>query len=365
MSSYLAGARNALALDKTLTRPQMPRFLSGIQPSGRPHVGNYFGAIQQHLEAASRATPGGDDALFFIADLHALTSVEDAATVRELVADVAATYLALGLDTDRAIFFRQSDIPEVTELSWLLATCTGVGLLERGHSYKDKIAKGLSPSAGLFTYPLLMASDIVIYDSDVVPVGKDQVQHIEFAQDMVGHFNARWAEPSAPVLKRPEWQLSKSAKVPGTDGEKMSKSYGNTIGIFDEGKALKKSVNAIVTDSRAPDEPKDPDGIVAYSILELFLDEAEARDWKERIRKGGTGAPGYGDMKKEIMARMDARFGDARERYRSYMPGGARHGEAQEIMAQGAKRARRLARVTLARCYRAVGMENAAKRLEG
>jgi tryptophanyl-tRNA synthetase len=343
----------------------MPRYLSGIQPSGRPHLGNYFGAIIQHLEAASRATPGGDDALFFIADLHALTSVEDAATMRDYVADVAATYLALGLDTERAIFFRQSDIPEVTELSWLLATCTGMGLLERGHSYKDKVAKGITPSAGLFTYPLLMASDIVIYDSDIVPVGKDQVQHIEFAQDMVGHFNARWGKPGEPVLKRPEWQLSKAARVPGTDGEKMSKSYGNTIGIFEEGKALKKSVNAIVTDSRPPEEPKDPAGVNAFAILELFLDEEEAREWKERIARGGPGAPGYGDMKKEIIARVDARFGEARERYRAFMPGGARHAEAEEVLAQGAKRARRLARPVLARCYRAVGLDNAAKRLEG
>jgi len=343
----------------------MPRYLSGIQPSGRPHLGNYFGAIVQHLEAARNASPGGDDAFFFIADLHALTTVDQAAVVRDLVADVAATYLALGLDTERAVFFRQSDVPEVTELSWLLATCTGMGLLERAHSYKDKVARGITPSVGLFTYPVLMAADIVIYDADRVPVGKDQVQHVEITQDMVGHFNARWASPEAPVLRRPEWQLSRTPKVPGTDGAKMSKSYGNTIWIFEEGKALKKAVNAVVTDSRTPDEPKDPEGIAAFQILELFLDEADAAQWRERIARGGEGAPGYGDIKKAIMAQMDERFGEARERYRAFMPGGARHAEAQDVLAQGAGRARRIARGVLARCYAAVGMDSAAERLLG
>jgi tryptophanyl-tRNA synthetase len=341
----------------------MPRFLSGIQPTGRPHLGNYFGAIAQHLEAASQATPGGDDALFFIADLHALTSIEDREELRSLVSGVAATYLALGLDTERAIFFRQSDVPEVTELTWLFLTCTGMGLLERGTSYKDKVAKGITPNAGLFTYPALMASDIVIYDSDVVPVGKDQVQHIEFAQDMVGHFNARWGDPEKPILRRPEWQLSKTPKVPGTDGEKMSKSYGNDIWIFEEGKDLKKSVNRIVTDSRAPAEPKDPEGVTAFKILELFLSPEENAEWRARISQGGETGPGYGDIKKEIMARMDARFGEARERYRAFMPGGGRHAEAEAVMERGAARARKLARATLARAYDAVGMTSAAGRL--
>jgi tryptophanyl-tRNA synthetase len=341
----------------------MPRYLSGIQPTGRPHLGNYFGAIIQHIEAASQATLWGDDALFFIADLHALTTITDAEELRTLVAEVAATYLALGLDTERAIFFRQSDVPEVTELTWLFATCTGMGLLERGTSYKDKVAKGITPSVGLFTYPALMASDIVIYDSDIVPVGKDQVQHIEFAQDMVGHFNARWGNPEQPILKRPEWQLSKTPKVPGVDGEKMSKSYNNDIWIFEEGKGLKKAVNAIVTDSRAPSEAKDPEGVTAFKILELFLSPEENAAWRARIEQGGESGPGYGDIKKEIMARMDARFGEARERYRAFMPGGARNAEAEEVLTKGAARARKLARATLARAYDAVGMKSAADRL--
>jgi tryptophanyl-tRNA synthetase len=342
----------------------MPRYLSGIQPSGKPHLGNYFGAITQHLDAAAASEVGSDDALFFIADYHALTTVTDREALAGNVWDIAATYLALGLDTERAIFFRQSDIPEVTELTWLLASCTGMGLLERAHSYKDKTARGITPSVGLFTYPVLMASDILIYDSDVVPVGKDQVQHIEMAQDMAGHFNARWAKGEDEVLlKRPEWKLSSTPKVPGTDGEKMSKSYNNDIWIFEEGKALKKAVNRIVTDSRPPAEAKDPAGLNAYLVLELFLDEDERSDWRQQISEGGEGAPGYGDMKKAIMARMDARFGEAREAYRALLPGGARHGEAEEVLQLGAARARRLARQVLGRCAEAVGMSNAARRL--
>jgi tryptophanyl-tRNA synthetase len=239
-----------------------------------------------------------------------------------------------------------------------------MGLLERAHSYKDKTAKGLKPNVGLFTYPILMASDILIYDSDVVPVGKDQVQHIEMAQDMAGHFNARWGtDPEAPLLKRPEWQLSKTPKVPGVDGDKMSKSYNNDIWIFEEGKALKKAVNRIVTDSREPSEPKDPTELNAMLILDLFLDDDERADWHERVRKGGEGAPGYGHMKKEIMARMDARFGEARERYHAFLPGGARASEVEDVLQAGAARARPVAQAVLGRCLQAVGMANGARRL--
>ncbi|MFZ9887456.1 MAG: tryptophan--tRNA ligase [Myxococcota bacterium] len=341
----------------------MPRYLSGIQPSGRPHLGNYFGAMVQHLEAAQRAAPGGDDALFFIADLHALTTVTDAALVRTHVQDVAASYLALGLDTSRCHFFRQSDIPEVTELTWLLSTCTGMGLLERAHSYKDKTARGIPASVGLFTYPVPMAADILIYDADVVPVGKDQVQHIEMTQDMAGHFNTRWGTAERPLLRRPEWQLSTTPKVPGTDGEKMSKSYDNTIWIFEEGKALKKAVNAIVTDSRLPEEPKDPDTVNAFLLLELFLSPDESKDWRARLTAGGSGAPGYGDLKKALMAKMDERFGAARERYRTFLPGGPHHVDAEELLQTSAGRARALAQDVLGRCYEAVGMPNAARRL--
>ena len=335
----------------------MPRHLSGIQPSGLPHLGNYFGAIAQHVEVSKAADPAAKDALFFIADYHALTSLHDKAALEENVRSVAATYLALGLDTERAVFFRQSDIPEVTELMWLLMTVTGMGLLERAHSYKDKTARGLHPNVGLFTYPVLMAADIVIYDSEVVPVGHDQIQHVEMTQDMVTHFNTAFG---GEHLKRPQWQLSKTPKVPGTDGAKMSKTYNNAIWIFDEGKALKKSVNAIVTDSRPPEEPKDPDGVNAFALLDLFLDETERTDWRARIHKGGVG---YGHLKGALIEKIDARFGAARGTYQELMKSEAGKQRLEETLARGAAQARPLAQATLARCFEAVGMGNAARRL--
>lgn len=335
------------------------RTLSGIQPTGLPHLGNYFGAIKQHIETSKAASREARDALFFIADLHALTTVHDKKALADSVRAVAATYLALGLDTQRAVFFRQSDIPEVTELQWLLSTVTGTGLLERAVSYKDKVAKGITASVGLFTYPVLMAADIVIYDSDVVPVGQDQIQHIEFAQDMVTHFNSTYA---GEYLRRPAWKLSPTPKVPGTDGEKMSKSYGNTIWIFEEGKALKKSVNAIVTDSRPPEEPKDPDALNVYKILALFLDEAEQADWRTRI-SAGTGYRGYGDIKGAIIDKMEACFGEARARYTRLMTTADGNDELESVLLAGRDAARPLAQATLARCYEAVGMPNRARAL--
>ncbi len=332
------------------------RYLSGIQPSGTPHLGNYFGAILQHVDVAA-ALSGDNSAFYFIADYHALTTTHDAAKLRAQVRDVAATYVALGLDVDKAVLFRQSDIPEVTELTWLLATVTGMGLLERAVSYKDKLANNIKASVGLFTYPVLMAADIVAYDSDVVPVGQDQVQHIEMAQDMVTHFNTAF---STEALKRPEWKLSPTPKVPGTDGQKMSKSYNNAISIFVEGKALKKQVNAIVTDSREPHEPKEPDSVNAYGLLALFLNEAERAEWSERLRAGGVG---YGDLKKALMDKMDARFGEARVRYQALMTTPAGEEELEAILQKGADRARPVAQATLHRCLDAVGMPNTAKRL--
>ena len=334
----------------------MPRFLSGIQPTGLPHLGNFFGAIEQHV-IISRALHGEESALYFIADLHALTSLRNAAELEQNVRSIAATYLALGLDVERAVFFRQSDVPEVTELTWLLSTVTGMGLLERGHSYKDKAAKGIASSVGLFTYPVLMASDIVAYDSDVVPVGADQVQHVEMAQDMVTHFNAAYG---GTFLKRPEPRLSPTPRVPGTDGGKMSKSYNNTIWIFDEGKSLQKSVNAIVTDSRPPEEPKDPDTVAPYAILALFLDDDEQADWRARIAAGGVG---YGHVKKEIMARMDGRFGAARARYRQLLEEPAGRAQLEDVLQHGAAKARQIAQGVLARCYEACGMPNRSRAL--
>ena len=256
----------------------MARILSGVQPSGELHLGNYFGAIVQHL-----ALQHEGDALFFIADYHALTTVQDAPRLRELTRDVAATYLALGLDPKKATFFRQSDVPEVHELTWMLEVVTGMGLLERAVSYKDKVARGIKPTVGLFTYPALMASDILIYKSNIVPVGADQVQHIEIAQDMAGSFNAAF---KVDVLVRPEARLSEVPKVPGTDGQKMSKSYGNAIPIFATGKALKKAVNAIVTDSKDPKQgPLDPTTCNAFAIYGLFASSDEREALATRYRE--------------------------------------------------------------------------------
>lgn len=321
------------------------RILSGVQPSGELHLGNYFGAIAQHL-----ALQDEGEALYFIADYHALTTVQDAARLRELTRDVAATYLALGLDPKKATFFRQSDVPEVHELTWMLECVTGMGLLERAHSYKDKIANGIRPTVGLFTYPALMASDILIYKSNVVPVGQDQVQHIEIAQDMAGSFNAAFGQE---VLVRPEARLSEVPKVPGVDGRKMSKSYGNTIPIFASGKALKRAVNAIVTDSKDPKAgPLDPTTCNAFAIYALFATPEEREALATRYRDDRT-FPGYGVTKQAIIQKMDERFGPSRERYEALKKPGS---ELEDVLREGARRARALAQETIAACREATGL---------
>jgi tryptophanyl-tRNA synthetase len=335
------------------------RYLSGIQPSGSPHIGNYFGAIAPHVALSKGvvwpgdATASDDTGFFFIADYHALTTVQDPKLLRAHVRDVAATYLALGMDAERAVFFRQSDVPEVCELTWLLATCTGKGLLERAHSYKDKTDRGLAASMGLFTYPILMAADIAIYDSDRVPVGQDQVQHVEMTQDMVTHFNSAY---SGDHLRRPEHVLSETPRVIGIDGQKMSKSYHNTIPLFVEGKELKKAVNAIVTDSREPAEAKEPDSVTAYQILSLFLDAPARLEWEARLRAGGVG---YGALKGALMEQMDLRFGAARVRYQHLMTTDVGEREIEAVLQRGAVAARTVAKQTLGRCLRAVGIHRA------
>src|SRR5215813_3707150 len=255
MSRRVSGSRN-----------KKPRILSGVQPSGKLHLGNYFGAIRQHIALQDEA-----ECFYFIADYHALTTINDAQTLRDNVRDVALDYLALGLDPAKAVYFRQSDVPEVTELAWILGTVTNMGLLERAVSYKDKIDRGIEASVGLFTYPVLMAADILIYRSNVVPVGKDQVQHIEMTADMAGKFNRAYDE----VFPIPTFRLDKGAKVPGIDGQKMSKSYGNTIEIFAEGKPLKKTVMGIVTDSSTVADPKDPDKCTVFALYSLFATDEE------------------------------------------------------------------------------------------
>ena len=326
----------------------MTTFLSGIQPSGRPHLGNYFGAIRQHIALQDE----GGACFFFIADYHALTTSRDPEALRAATRDVAITYLALGLDPEKVALFRQSDVPEVTEIAWLLACVTGIGLLERAHSYKDKLAHGIKPSVGLFTYPVLMAADILAYDADQVPVGKDQVQHVEMAQDMAGSFNAAYG----PVFRRPESRLPAEEalqKVPGLDGEKMSKSYGNDVWIFESGKKLKQAVGRIVTDSRAPEEPKDPADLLLFRFLELFLPRDELAGWEARVRAGGPGAPGYGHLKAAVVDAVEARFATARARREALVADPA---EVDRILARGADVARSRARATRDRALAACGL---------
>src|SRR5258706_232246 len=264
------------------------RILSGIQPSGALHLGNYFGMMRPAIELQEKG-----EAFYFIADYHSMTSLFDPAERRQNTLDVALDFLACGLDPKRAVFFKQSDVPEVTELMWLLSTVTPMGLLERAHSYKDKIAKGIAASHGLFAYPVLMAADILIYDSNVVPVGRDQKQHVEMTRDMAIKFNEAYGETF--VIPEPQIR-DEVALVPGTDGQKMSKSYGNTIEIFGDEKAIRKKIMTIVMDSRTPAEPKpDADKNLAVQLLKLVAPSAVATGLEARLRAGGLG---YGDLKK-------------------------------------------------------------------
>ncbi|MBP7276524.1 MAG: tryptophan--tRNA ligase, partial [Kiritimatiellae bacterium] len=257
------------------------RILSGIQPSGKLHLGNYFGMMRPALDLQERG-----EAFLFIADYHALTSVQDPAALRESVRDVALDFLACGLDPERTAFYRQSDLPEVNELAWLLSTVTPMGLLERCHSYKDKLAKGLAPNHGLFAYPVLMAADILIVQSDLVPVGRDQKQHVEVTRDIAIKFNHAFGE----TFRIPEPSiLSQVAVVPGLDGQKMSKSYGNTLEIFGDPKETRARVMRIVTDSRGLEEPKDPTTCNVFAVWRLFARDDEIAEMEARYRAGGLG----------------------------------------------------------------------------
>lgn len=318
------------------------RVLSGVQPSGVLHLGNYYGAIKQHLELQAE-----HECLYFIANYHSLTTIQDAARLRQLTLDVALDYLALGLDPDRALIFRQSDIPEVTELAWILSTVTGRGLLERAHSYKDKVAKGLPVTMGLFCYPLLMAADILIYRSHAVPVGRDQVQHIEMTQDMAEYFNNTFGRA---VFVRPEPRLNDTAVVPGTDGQKMSKSYGNTIDIFGDPKTMRKRIKAIQTDSTPVEAPKDPDTCNVYALLKLLASPDEAAEWAQRYRAGGVG---YGQAKERLADLYEAKFGPFRERRADWA---ARPAEVEDILRTSAAKARAIAREVMAEVRAACGL---------
>lgn len=319
------------------------RVLSGIQPTGRPHWGNYFGAIRQYI-----ALQGNQQAFYFIADLHALTTIRDAEQLRQLRLDAALDLLALGLDPQHATLFLQSDVPEVTELTWLLMTVTSMGLLEKCHAYKDKKAKGLPADAGLFTYPVLMAADILLYDSDVVPVGVDQVQHIEVTRDVAQRFNHLYGEVF--VLPTPR-VLDDSAKVPGTDGEKMSKSYGNTIDIFEPEKKLRKKIMSIKTDSTPVEAPKDPDTCPIFALYKLFATPEQQAALAERYRAGGMG---YGEAKQALFELASAFFAPARAR-RDELAADPRI--VHDILAAGAKRARVKGAEVLSRAKAACGLD--------
>ncbi len=283
--------------------PTGKRVLSGSQPTGVLHIGNYFGAIRQYI-----ALQDANEAAYFIADLHTLNSIRDAERLRALSWGVALDYLALGLDPERSILYRQSDLPEVTELGWILGTVTPMGLLARCHAYKDAVAAGDKPDLGLFAYPVLMAADILIHSADLVPVGQDQKQHIEVTRDIAAKFNQTHRE----VLHLPEAYIQKEvAIVPGTDGRKMSKSYKNGIEMFAAEKMLKKQVMRIVSDSTPVECSKDPDTSHAYAIWCLFASEQEKLEMAARFRKGGVG---YGDLKQDIVARLLEYFGPARAR---------------------------------------------------
>jgi tryptophanyl-tRNA synthetase len=326
----------------TATTPQPKRILSGVQPTGKLHLGNYFGAVRQHI-----ALQDEGPCFYFIADYHSLTTIHDAAVLRQNTLDVALDYLALGLDPDKAVFFRQSDIPEVTELAWILSTVTNMGLLERAVSYKEKIERGIDASVGLFFYPVLMAADILIYRSNVVPVGKDQVQHIEMTQDIAGKFNNAFGK----VFPIPTYRLDKESKVPGVDGQKMSKSYGNTIEIFAEGKPLQKTVMAIVTDSTPVEAPKDSEKCNVFALYSLFANDEEKAALAARYRAGGMG---FGEAKKQLLEKINAHFGPARERRKQLA---AQPEQVEVVLRRGAERARMEARKTVALVREAVGMK--------
>jgi tryptophanyl-tRNA synthetase len=319
-----------------------PRILSGVQSSGKLHVGNYFGAIKQHI-----ALQDEGDCFFFIANYHALTTIQDAATLRQNTLAAALDYLALGLDPEKVAFFRQSDLPEVCELAWILGCVTNMGLLERAVSYKEKVEKGIEASVGLFTYPVLMAADILIFRSNLVPVGRDQVQHLEMAADMAGKFNRAFGRD---VFPEPAYRLTKDAKVPGTDGQKMSKSYGNTIDIFAEGKPLKQQVMGIKTDSTPLGSPLNPDTCNVVALYSLFATDEEKAELASRYRAGSIG---YGDSKKQLLAKIDAYFGPAREKRRELE---ARPDYVEDVLRQGAKKARAEGQATVALVREAVGM---------
>ncbi len=319
--------------------------LSGIQPSGNLHLGNYFGAVQQYLEFIA----GGNRCYYFLANYHALTSIRDRDRLLELTRNTAADYLALGLDPERCAIYRQSDLPEVCELQWILSTVTPMGLLERCHAYKDKMAQGLPAEHGLFAYPVLQAADILIVRADRVPVGQDQKQHIEVTRDIAQYFNNTYGE----VLALPEPFIpDEVAVVPGRDGRKMSKSYNNTIELFAPEEEVRRQVFSIETDSAKVADPKDPDTSNLFAILKLFCSPETAAEWAERFRRGGLG---YREVKQAVYDNFMALFSETRRKRKQLEN---RQDYVEDILRHGAEQAREVARPLLARVRDAVGIPN-------
>jgi len=320
------------------------RILSGIQPSGALHLGNYFGMMRPAIELQDKG-----EAFYFIANYHSMTSLFDAKERRTNSLDVALDFLACGLDPKKSVFFLQSDVPEVTELTWMLSTITPMGLLERAHSFKDKTAKGISPNHGLFAYPVLMAADILIYDSNVVPVGQDQKQHLEMTRDIA----AKWNQLYGETFVIPEPEIRKDvAEVPGIDGQKMSKSYGNTIEIFGDEKATRKKIMSLVMDSRSPAEPKpDAEKNLAIQLLKLVAPSDAARDIENRLRAGGLG---YGDLKKALFEHYWSYFASARSKRAELV---SNLDYVNQVLRDGAVKARTLAQQVLKRAKVASGLD--------
>ncbi len=317
------------------------RILSGIQPSGTLHIGNFFGMMRKMIGYQRE-----NELFAFIANLHAMTSVDDNKALARGTMEAATNFLALGLDPEKSVFWVQSDVPEVAELTWYLTNVTPVGLLERSHSYKDKIAKGIAPNAGLFTYPVLMAADILLYQTDMVPVGKDQKQHLEITRDIAIKFNNTYGE----TFVVPEADIDDDvATIPGVDGQKMSKSYDNTIDIFAEKNALKKRIMSIVTDSTPVDEPKDPDACNVFALYKIFAFEQDVKDMAERYRAGGVG---YGEVKKELFELIWNYFAPYRERHAELT---ADQPRVRKILLEGADKARYHAIKTMRKVRKRVG----------
>jgi tryptophanyl-tRNA synthetase len=324
------------------------RILSGIQPSGALHVGNYFGMMEPAV-----ALQAEGEALYFIADYHALTSLRDPEALRENSRRVALDFLACGLDPERATLFRHSDVPQVTELAWILSTVAPMGLLERATSYKDKLSRGLAATVGLFNYPVLMAADILIYDSDVVPVGKDQKQHIEITRDLAVKMNEIFgkSERDGRIFKLPEARIQPSTEtVPGIDGQKMSKSYGNNIDIFGDEKEMRKRVMSIVTDSTPVEEPKDPTESTIFKLYSLVGSKNEIAAMCEQFLKGGTG---YGDFKKQLFEKLWEYFAPMRKRREEIL---ADEPYIDSVLEKGATRANEIAEQVMKRVREAVGL---------